>query len=98
MPGTATAAAIATRRARPPVAARGMASDPAALGIGRMFDAPRAMTTPSIGPSNNPLIPARLTKVRRRARASSVDARSPITANATGVTAAANKPLRNRSA
>jgi len=69
-PGTVNTVAAATRRARTAVPVSGTANDPAALTIGSMLAAFRAMNTPSVGPSRNPLIPARLTKVRRRARAS----------------------------
>jgi hypothetical protein len=56
------------------------------------------MIAPSIGPSMKPAMLAMLTNASRRARPCSVVVKLPATAAATGVTAAANMPLKKRSA
>ena len=97
-PGTANATAEATSKASSAVAASGIATDPAGMARVKKFAAKRVTNTPSIGPSRKPAMPAMLTNASRRARPCSVIVKLPITAAATGVTAEANMPLKNRSA
>src|SRR6266545_6029404 len=56
----------------------------------------RPVAMPSVGPSRNPAMLAILTNARRRPRCWPGGVRSPIVADAMGVTPAANRPLENR--
>jgi hypothetical protein len=93
--GTAKATAALTSPAKMAVDASGIEIDPAS-DVTRNFAPKRVRKTPRLGPMRKPATLAMLTNASRRPRCSPAAVRSPIVADATGVAAAANSPLRKR--